>query len=49
MKPRKWAAEIKQWADGAEIQIHGETGLWLDLSHPTWGGEMELEAKEALK
>lgn len=36
MKPRKWAAEIKAWADGAEIQFrHDPLEKWQDYN-PEW-------------
>lgn len=36
MKPHKWAAEIKAWADGAEIQFrHDPSEKWQDYD-PAW-------------
>lgn len=39
MKPHKHAALIKQWADGAIIQIYNDDGqCWYDapLNRPSW-------------
>jgi hypothetical protein len=36
MKPHKHAAIIKQWADGAQIQVN-RTGGWVDTISPQWG------------
>jgi len=49
MKPRKWAAEIKAWADGKPIQ-HREIGykVWIDeySSSPAFGSEsLEFRVK----
>jgi hypothetical protein len=34
-KPRKHAALIKAWADGADIQVYS-CGEWVDTQHPAW-------------
>ena len=44
-KPHKYAALIKAWADGAEIQAKLRSGEWIDLSTPTWGMEAEYRIK----
>jgi len=36
MKPRKHAAIIKAWADGAKIQYCTSTGEWVEISKPSW-------------
>lgn len=34
--PRKHAALIKAWADGAEIQHAGPADKWIDNPNPAW-------------
>ena len=37
MKPHKHAELIKQWADGAEIQIYKDNlDKWTDITTPSW-------------
>lgn len=43
MKPHKHAELIKQWADGAEIQVYTDT--WHDDSFPLWRPNLEYRIK----
>ena len=36
MKPRKWAKEIKAWADGAEIEKWILNDTWQKVGYPNW-------------
>jgi len=40
MKPHKHAELIKAWADGAEIQLKGRNGEWIDI-FPDWQEKCE--------
>ena len=44
MKPHKHAELIKAWADGAEIQLKGRNGEWIDI-FPDWSEECEYRIK----
>ena len=35
-RPRKHAALIKEWADGAEIEYFSGTSGWQPVSNPEW-------------
>ena len=46
--PHKYAALIKAWADGAEIQyLHSESGYpdWITITHPNWSGDGDYRIK----
>lgn len=46
--PHKWAAVIKSWADGAEIQYKSRDDYkWIDLLTltPSWSNSMEYRIK----
>jgi hypothetical protein len=43
-KPHKHAALIKQWADGAEIQIKNSMGDWDECS-PSWSTQCDYRVK----
>jgi hypothetical protein len=45
MKPHKHAELIKQWADGAEIEMRGCTGQWFIDYTPYWGEDDEYRIK----
>ena len=47
MKPRKWAKEIKAWADGAEIEwlAGDEWKLCDDANQPQWLLNIEYRIK----
>jgi hypothetical protein len=50
MKPHKHAELIKQWADGAEIEVkHPSNGSWGDAKPPKWHEENEYRIKPFLK
>ena len=44
MKPHKHAELIKAWADGAEIQLKGRNGEWIDI-FPDWQEKCEYRIK----
>jgi hypothetical protein len=45
-RPRKHAALIKAWADGAAIQRRSYAeGDWFDAHHPTWNPRYEYRVK----
>ena len=48
MKPHKHAELIKAWADGAEIQLKGRNGEWIDI-FPDWQEECEYRIKHEPK
>ena len=35
-RPHLHAELIKQWADGAEIQVQGSSGEWINRPSPVW-------------
>jgi len=48
MKPHKHAELIKQWADGAEIQLLDSNGMWMDYREgdsPAWNPAWEYRIK----
>ena len=48
MKPHKHAELIKAWADGAEIQVKNDDGVWRD-AEPLWCDYKEYRIKPAEK
>lgn len=44
MKQHKWHKEIKAWADGAEIEVKNEGGVWLKCA-PLWETSKEYRIK----
>lgn len=44
-QPRKHAALIKAWADGAEIQYKDFTGGWVDVGVISWYADCEYRIK----
>lgn len=48
MKPHKHAEVIKAWADGAEIQLLDDNGIWLDFREgdtPAWNPAYKYRVK----
>lgn len=48
MKPHKHAELIKAWADGAEIQLLDDNGIWMDFREgdtPAWNPEYKYRVK----
>lgn len=48
MKPHKHAELIKAWADGAEIQLLDDNGIWLDFREgdtPAWNPAYKYRVK----
>ena len=44
MKQHKWHKEIKAWADGAEIEVKNEVGVWLKCA-PLWETSSQFRIK----
>lgn len=45
-KPHKHAELIKQWADGAEIEVHYKSlNKWYVVKDPAWNGDFEFRVK----
>jgi hypothetical protein len=45
-KPHKHAELIKQWADGAEIELYSTlSDKWCSVPTPTWGEELTYRIK----
>ena len=44
MKPHKHEKLIKQWAEGAEIEVRGEEE-WFDASNPTFRSALYYRVK----
>ena len=45
-KPHKHAELIKQWADGAEIEVHYKSlNKWYVVNDPAWSGDFEFRVK----
>lgn len=50
MKPRKHAAVIKAWADGAEVEgCHPDSRRWTVLSNPAFSEDWEYRVKPPKK
>ena len=46
MKQHKHAELIKQWADGAEIEVHYKSlNKWYAVNDPSWSGDFEFRVK----
>lgn len=48
MKPHKHAELIKQWADGADIQLLDDNGTWMDFREgdtPAWNPTYQYRVK----
>ena len=45
MTQHKWHKEIKEWADGAEIEYKNSKGEWSPAEAPYWHGDDELRIK----
>jgi len=43
--PRKHAELIKQWADGAEIELLHSSDGWIPIDDPMWTKEYEYRIK----
>jgi len=41
----KLAELIHAWADGAQIQVYCNDGIWEDVDYPAWGGGIEYRIK----
>lgn len=47
-KPHKHAAEIKAWADGAEVEFKNQRGKWEGYpigDYPSWSDDLEYRIK----
>ena len=49
MGKHKHAELIKQWADGAQVQIKMHNGVWLDIDRHHWNVDCEFRIKPAEK
>ena len=49
MTKHKHAELIKAWADGAQVQIKMQNGVWLDIDRHHWNVDCEFRIKPAEK